>query len=403
LVACADSRYTTLSIYDLLDDWRARHHRQSPKVLPLEQRWSLARGVLGTFHKSVPADVQLNRMNSAVFESDEMIGVLMAHVDRYDYTRIDAGLRLSELAKEMDAVALSGPSVDVDCSPGAVAVPASPAGGSQGWLCMSCGQRNADTAEACTNVHANGTACDAMRKESAIPAPGTRRTSKPIARYSPGGASSGSPGGASSGSGRAPAESSGRARGGINTPARGKRKRAGARGGRPQSTPHDKAATEEPVLEDDEDALNRRSIEALVQSPDDVRKGPGFKVFNQLLLSHHTRNWARKLYIYPLRECARGEGGGPGPEPGLLLKGGPGTGKTALAEALAVEADVSFLPIGNSKVLSKWAGQADRTVAAIFAVAKQRAPCIVFFDEADKLLQNTASGSAEAHSNVTNG
>ena len=64
---------------------------------------------------------------------------------------------------------------------------------------------------------------------------------------------------------------------------------------------------------------------------------------------------------------------------------------------------MSFLPIGNSKVLSQWAGKADRTVAAIFAVAKQRAPCIVFFDEADKLLQSTASGAADAHSNVTNG
>ena len=42
-------------------------------------------------------------------------------------------------------------------------------------------------------------------------------------------------------------------------------------------------------------------------------------------------------------------------------------------------------------------------MAAIFAVAKRRAPCIVFFDEADKLLQSTASGSADAHSNVTNG
>ena len=220
---------------------------------------------------------------------------------------------------------------------------------------------------------------------------------------SPGGASSGSPGGASSSPGGERASSSSRARGGINTPARSKRKRTGADDSRPQSTPHDKTATEEPVLEDDEDAPIRRSIEALVQSPDDVRNNPRFKEFDQLLLSHETRNWARKWYIYPLRECARGEGGGPGPEPGLLLKGGPGTGKTALAEALAVEADVSFLPIGNSKVLSQWAGKADRTVAAIFAVAKQRAPCIVFFDEADKLLQNTASGSAEAHSNVTNG
>ena len=64
---------------------------------------------------------------------------------------------------------------------------------------------------------------------------------------------------------------------------------------------------------------------------------------------------------------------------------------------------MKFLPIVNSNVLSQWAGKADRTMAAIFAVAKQCAPCIVFFDEAEKLLQSTASGSADAHSNVTNG
>lgn len=117
---------------------------------------------------------------------------------------------------------------------------------------------------------------------------------------SPGGASSGSPGGASSSPGGERASSSSRARGGINTPARSKRKRTGADDSRPQSTPHDKTATEEPVLEDDEDAPIHRSIEALVQSPDDVRKDSSFKEFDQLLLSDETRNWARKLYIYPV-------------------------------------------------------------------------------------------------------
>ena len=82
--------------------------------------------------------------------------------------------------------------------------------------------------------------------------------------------------------------------------------------------------------------------------------------------------------------------------------GAPGTGKTALAKAMAVAAGAKLLPIGNSKVLSQWAGKADRTVAAIFTVARQEAPCVVFFDEVEKMLQSTASGSADAHSNVTN-
>ena len=156
-----------------------------------------------------------------------------------------------------------------------------------------------------------------------------------------------------------------------------------------------------PGAEDDEDAPIRMAIEALVQSPENIEEGAGFLRCADLLLSEEVRKLAWNHYIYPLRELHKG--GGPGTTSGLLLTGEPGTGKTALAKALAVEARVSFLPISNSNVLSQWAGKADRTMAAIFAVAKQCAPCIVFFDEAEKLLQSTASGSADAHSNVTNG
>src|SRR2546423_2322367 len=72
---------------------------------------------------------------------------------------------------------------------------------------------------------------------------------------------------------------------------------------------------------------------------------------------------------------------------GLLLYGPPGCGKTFIARAAAGELGASFFSVGISDVLDMYTGQSERNLARIFAEARRRAPCVLFFDELDALGQ----------------
>jgi SpoVK/Ycf46/Vps4 family AAA+-type ATPase len=71
---------------------------------------------------------------------------------------------------------------------------------------------------------------------------------------------------------------------------------------------------------------------------------------------------------------------------GLLLYGPPGTGKTLLAKAVAKESGATVLTIAGSDVNHMYVGESEKTVKAIFTLARKLSPCVVFIDEADSLL-----------------
>jgi cell division protease FtsH len=86
---------------------------------------------------------------------------------------------------------------------------------------------------------------------------------------------------------------------------------------------------------------------------------------------------------------------------GILMTGGPGVGKTRLAQALAGECGANFIAITGSYFSAKYYGVGIQKVKHLFELARKNAPAVIFIDEADGLGKrtDTGSGPVEAESN----
>ncbi|KAI6694767.1 hypothetical protein NL676_022477 [Syzygium grande] len=88
---------------------------------------------------------------------------------------------------------------------------------------------------------------------------------------------------------------------------------------------------------------------------------------------------------------------------GSLLFGPPGASKTMLAKAVATEAGANFINISMSSITSKWFGEGEKYVKAVFSLASKIALSFVFVDEVDSMLgQRENPGEHEAMRKMKN-
>ena len=84
---------------------------------------------------------------------------------------------------------------------------------------------------------------------------------------------------------------------------------------------------------------------------------------------------------------------------GVLLYGVPGNGKTLLAKAVAGESGAHIEIVSGPEVLSKWVGEAEERMRAIFERARKLSPSVILFDEVDAVA--SARSLAEGHHHKT--
>ena len=91
--------------------------------------------------------------------------------------------------------------------------------------------------------------------------------------------------------------------------------------------------------------------------------------------------------IDPMREGRRNQ-----VPMGVLMTGPAGTGKTAVAEAVAREAKVNFLILNLARIYGQYVGNSERNLEKAWRAILALAPSIVFIDEVDQAMQRGGSG-----------
>jgi len=92
---------------------------------------------------------------------------------------------------------------------------------------------------------------------------------------------------------------------------------------------------------------------------------------------HHRRTVLEDWGLRAIAQAARGVT--------ALFQGGPGTGKTMAAEVVARELGYELWRVDLSKVVSKWIGETEKNLAAVFDAAED-GEIVLLFDEADSLF-----------------
>lgn len=93
-------------------------------------------------------------------------------------------------------------------------------------------------------------------------------------------------------------------------------------------------------------------------------------------------------FVEPLRNPEMFQRYGRVPGGGLLLYGPPGCGKSLFARAAAGEAGVRMLTIRPHRLLDMYIGSSEKNLNHAFELARDQAPCVLFFDEVEAYAEN---------------
>ncbi|GCC18999.1 fidgetin-like isoform X2 [Chiloscyllium punctatum] len=88
--------------------------------------------------------------------------------------------------------------------------------------------------------------------------------------------------------------------------------------------------------------------------------------------------------------------GGNGPPKSILLFGPRGGRKTMLTRCIASCLGATFLKVSGSAFISKWKGDGEMILQTMFLIARSRQPSVIFINELDAMLSNTA-GEESSH------
>lgn len=107
----------------------------------------------------------------------------------------------------------------------------------------------------------------------------------------------------------------------------------------------------------------------------------------------------REAVVLPITHKEKFDAIGIQPPKGCLMYGPPGTGKTMLARACAAQTKACFLKLAGPQLVQMYIGDGAKIVRDAFALAKEKAPTIIFIDELDaigtKRFDSDKSGDRE--------
>lgn len=110
----------------------------------------------------------------------------------------------------------------------------------------------------------------------------------------------------------------------------------------------------------------------------------------------------RMKIIYPLQHAELFKAYDKKVGGGVLLYGPPGCGKTLISKATAGEIKANFIALGLHQILDMWIGNSEKNMHEVFQLARQNAPCVLFFDEVDALAADRRDLRQSAGRNLIN-